>query len=129
MNPLVAALLGTITGVGGGIIRDVLLNQVPTVLRFEVYASAALLGSLCMIAATKLRFPFTHAGTVGGTVCFLLRVVSLLKHWNDPRALGQQRAAGTVLAFVAAHCSAPSVLRLGVLFSTQSSSGRASSRL
>ncbi len=89
MNPLVAALLGTITGVGGGTIRDVLLNQVPTVLRFEVYASAALLGSICMIAATKLRLPSTHAGTVGGAACFLLRVVSLLKHWNVPRALGQ----------------------------------------
>jgi uncharacterized membrane protein YeiH len=89
MNPLVAALLGTITGVGGGTIRDVLLNQVPTVLRFEVYASAALLGSICMIVATKLRLPSTYAATAGGTVCLLLRVVSLLKHWNVPRALGQ----------------------------------------
>lgn len=53
MNPLVAVLLGTITGVGGGTIRDVLVNQVPNVLRFEVYATAALVGSICMIAATK----------------------------------------------------------------------------
>ena len=45
MNPLVAALLGTITGVGGGTIRDVLLAQVPKVLQFEIYATAALLGS------------------------------------------------------------------------------------
>jgi uncharacterized membrane protein YeiH len=89
MNPLVAVLLGTITGVGGGTIRDVLLNQVPNVLRFEVYASAALLGSVCMIALTKARLPSTWAGTLGGAVCFTLRVVSLLRHWNVPRALGQ----------------------------------------
>jgi len=89
MNPLVAVLLGTITGVGGGTIRDVLLNQVPTVLRFEVYASAALLGSICMIVATKVRVPSTWAGTLGGALCFLLRVVSLVRHWNVPRALGQ----------------------------------------
>jgi uncharacterized membrane protein YeiH len=89
MNPLVAVLLGTITGVGGGTIRDVLLNQVPTVLRFEVYASAALLGSLCMIVATRVRLPATWAATLGGAICFLLRVVSLLRHWNVPRALGQ----------------------------------------
>ncbi|MGB7435108.1 MAG: TRIC cation channel family protein [Candidatus Acidiferrum sp.] len=48
MNPLVAVLLGTITGVGGGTIRDVLLNQVPKVLQFEIYASAAMVGSACM---------------------------------------------------------------------------------
>jgi len=89
MNPLVAVLLGTVTGVGGGTIRDVLLNQVPTVLRFEVYASAALLGSICMIFATKVRVPSTWAATLGGALCFLLRVVSLLRHWNVPRALGQ----------------------------------------
>ena len=89
MNPLVAVLLGTITGVGGGTIRDVLLNQVPTVLRFEVYASAAMLGSICMVALTKVRVPPTWAATAGGVLCFTLRVVSLLRHWNLPRALGQ----------------------------------------
>jgi uncharacterized membrane protein YeiH len=89
MNPLVAALLGTITGVGGGTIRDVLLNQVPTVLRFEIYASAALLGSACMIALTKVRVPAGWAAGFGAFVCFALRVVSLWRHWNLPRALGQ----------------------------------------
>jgi uncharacterized membrane protein YeiH len=89
MNPLMAVLLGTITGVGGGTIRDVLLNQVPTVLRFEVYATAALVGCACMIAAKKLRFPSPWAASLGGVICFLLRVVSLWRHWNVPRVLGQ----------------------------------------
>jgi uncharacterized membrane protein YeiH len=89
MNPLVAVLLGTITGVGGGTIRDVLLNQVPTVLRFEVYASAALLGSACMIAAKRIRIPAGWAAAFGAFVCFTLRVVSFLRHWNLPRALDQ----------------------------------------
>jgi uncharacterized membrane protein YeiH len=89
MNPLVAVLLGTITGVGGGTIRDVLLNQVPTVLRFEVYASAALLGAACMIVLTRLRVPARWAAGIGALACFVLRVVSLWRHWNLPRALGQ----------------------------------------
>jgi uncharacterized membrane protein YeiH len=89
MNPLVAVLLGTITGVGGGTIRDVLLNQVPNVLRFEVYASAALVGAACMVVATKIRFPAKWAASLGAVTCFLLRVVSLWQHWNVPRALGQ----------------------------------------
>jgi uncharacterized membrane protein YeiH len=89
MNPLVAVLLGTITGVGGGTIRDVLLNQVPTVLRFEVYASAALLGAACMVILTRLRVPPRWAAGIGALACFVLRVVSLWRHWNLPRALGQ----------------------------------------
>jgi uncharacterized membrane protein YeiH len=88
MSPLVAVLLGTITGVGGGTVRDVLLNQVPNVLRFEVYATAALLGSACMIFARKMRAPSNMAAVFGGVVCFLLRVISLWRHWNLPRALG-----------------------------------------
>jgi uncharacterized membrane protein YeiH len=89
MNPLVAVLLGTITGVGGGTIRDVLLNQVPKVLQFEIYASAAMLGSACMLLATKVRFSASWAAGFGAFVCFFLRVISLWKHWNLPRALGQ----------------------------------------
>jgi uncharacterized membrane protein YeiH len=89
MNPLVAALLGTITGVGGGTLRDMLLAQVPKVLQFEIYATAALLGSTCMIAARKVRVPAGWAASLGAFVCFVLRVVSLWRHWNLPRALGQ----------------------------------------
>ena len=89
MNPLVSVLLGTITGVGGGTIRDMLLAQVPKVLQFEIYATAALVGSACMIAATKIRFPAGLAAALGAFTCFALRVVSLWRHWNLPRALGQ----------------------------------------
>ncbi len=89
MNPLVAALLGTITGVGGGTMRDVLLAQVPTVFRFEIYATAALLGSVTFIALRRLRVPSNAAAITGAVACFALRVVSLWQHWNLPKALGQ----------------------------------------
>jgi uncharacterized membrane protein YeiH len=89
MTALVAIMLGTITAVGGGTMRDILLSQIPNVLRFEIYATAALLGSACMIAARKLRLSSSAAAGLGGAVCFLLRIVSLWRHWNLPRALGQ----------------------------------------
>ena len=89
MSPLVTVMLGTITGVGGGTVRDILLNQVPNVLRFEVYATAALLGSASMIAARKMRVPSNLAAGIGVAVCFLVRVTSLWRHWNLPRAFGQ----------------------------------------
>jgi hypothetical protein len=54
IHPFVAILMGCITGVGGGTMRDLLLAQVPTVLRADVYASAALAGAAVMIAGLRL---------------------------------------------------------------------------
>jgi uncharacterized membrane protein YeiH len=87
IHPFIAVLLGAITGVGGGVIRDVFLGQIPNVLRADVYATAALAGSACMIAAGKLRLPVILSAVIGGTVCFLLRVISVWQHWNLPHAI------------------------------------------
>jgi uncharacterized membrane protein YeiH len=87
LHPFVSILLGTITGVGGGTVRDVLLAQVPGVLRADVYATAALAGSAVMIGGCKLRWPRRSAAIIGGAVCFLLRVISVWLHWNLPRMM------------------------------------------
>ncbi len=84
MNPLIAALMGTITGVGGGTVRDMLLAQIPTVLRADVYATAALAGAIIVILCRKLRFPDALAAALGGSACFALRMVSVWRHWNLP---------------------------------------------
>lgn len=86
MHPFIAVLMGTVTGVGGGTIRDIFLAQVPRVLEADVYATAALAGSVVMILALKLRLPPILAALLGGTVCFLLRVLSVWQHWSLPRA-------------------------------------------
>lgn len=86
MHPFIAVLMGTVTGVGGGTIRDVLLAHIPRVLEADVYATAALAGSVAMILARKLRLPPVVAALLGGTVCFLLRVISVWQHWNLPRS-------------------------------------------
>jgi uncharacterized membrane protein YeiH len=85
MHPFIAALMGMITGVGGGVVRDVLLAQVPRVLRADVYATAALAGSVIMLGARKVRLSPTWAAMLGGTVCFLLRMISVWRHWNLPK--------------------------------------------
>ena len=85
MHPFIATLLGTITGVGGGTIRDVFLAHVPAVLKADVYATAALAGSACMVIGGKLGLPPTVAAILGGVVCFSLRVISVWRHWNLPK--------------------------------------------
>jgi uncharacterized membrane protein YeiH len=79
--------LGGITGVGGGTVRDIFLAQVPNVLRSDIYATAALAGAAVMLAARKLRVPPVWAAILGGVVCFLLRMVSVWRHWNLPHVM------------------------------------------
>jgi uncharacterized membrane protein YeiH len=87
MHPFVAILLGTITGAGGGTVRDMFLAHVPTVLRADVYATAAMAGS-AMIVGRRLGLPPALAAIPGGVVCFGLRLVSVWQHWNLPRVAG-----------------------------------------
>ena len=87
MHPFVAALLGTITAVGGGTIRDIFLAQIPNVLRADVYATAALIGSAVMIIARRWRMGDTPSALLGGATCFLIRLISVWRHWNLPHVL------------------------------------------
>ena len=85
LNPLVAALLGMVSAVGGGVVRDILLNRVPTILQQDIYAVAALAGAACSVVALRLGAPRAIAMAAGFVVCFLLRIISAWQGWNLPR--------------------------------------------
>jgi uncharacterized membrane protein YeiH len=87
INPMIAVLMGVLTGVGGGTIRDVLMTRVPGILNTDIYASAALAGAAVMVIGLALKVPRTIAMTMGGVCCFVLRMVAVAKHWNLPKAL------------------------------------------
>ncbi len=84
IHPFLAILMGAITGVGGGAVRDVLLARVPVVLRADIYATAALLGAALYVAARASRVPPTWAALLGATACFTLRLLAVSHHWNLP---------------------------------------------
>jgi uncharacterized membrane protein YeiH len=88
LHPLLATIMGGITGVGGGTIRDVLIGHVPKVLRTDVYASAALLGAAITVLCLKLRLNPVIASTSGIVACFVLRMLAVYYHWNLPQAAG-----------------------------------------
>jgi uncharacterized membrane protein YeiH len=85
IHPFLAMLMGGVTGVGGGTIRDVLLARIPSVLHSDVYAAAALAGAAAMILALKLKMRPALASTIGIVVCFVLRMIAVHQHWNLPR--------------------------------------------
>jgi len=82
LNPLAAALLGTLSGIGGGMARDILLAEIPTVLRAEVYAVAALAGAALVVAMDAAGLDL-HAGVIaGGVLCFVIRIAALRRGWR-----------------------------------------------
>lgn len=89
IHPLVACLMGTLTGVGGGTLRDILLARIPIILRADVYATAAFAGAAAMIIARRAGVPPVAAAALGGAVCFGLRIVAVWQHWSLPRLPGQ----------------------------------------
>ncbi|MEV8519244.1 trimeric intracellular cation channel family protein [Dyella marensis] len=86
LNPAMAALLGMLTGVGGGILRDVLVTQIPTVLRADLYAVAALAGAAIVVAGDLLQVPPAVSTLAGAAVCFGLRFMAIRYGWHLPRA-------------------------------------------
>jgi uncharacterized membrane protein YeiH len=87
ITPLLAILMGAVTGAGGGTVRDVLLAQVPGVLHSDVYAAAALAGAIVVVAGIAAKLRRGWAMSMGAVVCFTLRMVAAWRHWNLPKVL------------------------------------------
>src|SRR5690349_1913387 len=77
LNPVMSALLGMLTGIGGGMMRDVLVAEIPTVLRADLYAVAALAGAAVVVAGSLLQLPSTAATIAGAALCFGLRLMAI----------------------------------------------------
>ena len=86
MSPVTAVLLGMLTGIGGGMVRDVLASEVPSVLRGDVYAVAALAGAAVVVTGRMLHVPSTAATIVGAVLCFGIRYTAIKRGWQLPVA-------------------------------------------
>jgi uncharacterized membrane protein YeiH len=84
INPVMAPLLGMLTGIGGGMLRDLLLNEIPSVLRSELYAVAALAGAVVVVLGHVLNFPPAPVAISGAILCFGLRFLAIRRGWRLP---------------------------------------------
>ena len=94
LNPITAALLGMLTGVGGGMVRDVLVADVPTVLRADLYAIAALAGAAVVVIGDGLHLPPSATTIAGALLCFGLRLMAIHRGWHLPIARQNKRSDG-----------------------------------
>src|SRR6516225_4870660 len=86
LAPVMAALLGMLTGIGGGIVRDLLVAEIPTVLRADIYAVAALLGAAVVVIGHILQLSSTAVTIAGAALCFGLRLMAIHYGWHLPIA-------------------------------------------
>ena len=81
-----AVLLGAITAIGGGMLRDVLVRDIPMVLRSELYAIPALVGATIIVVASRLGYQNPAIAITSAAVCFLIRMVGIRFDLSLPTA-------------------------------------------
>lgn len=81
-----AVLLGMVTAIGGGVLRDIMAAEVPRVLHEEVYALAALAGAVAYAMALNAGLPQAHAATGAAILAIVIRLASVAFGWKLPRA-------------------------------------------
>ncbi len=86
LGPLPAILLGTVTGAGGGVIRDLLAREVPLILERDIYALAAVLGGTTLVVLLWLGLDTAIAAGIGVLATIGIRVLALRYNWQAPRA-------------------------------------------
>jgi uncharacterized membrane protein YeiH len=86
LGPLTAVILGMLTGIGGGMARDILAARVPTVLRGDIYAVAAVAGAAVVVVGRLASLPGTATTIIGALLCFAIRFFAIRRSWQLPRA-------------------------------------------
>jgi uncharacterized membrane protein YeiH len=86
VNPVPAALLGMLTAIGGGMIRDVLVKEIPVVLRADFYAVAALAGAAVVVVGHLLHWSPVPTTIAGASVCLFMRLTAIRRGWRLPVA-------------------------------------------
>jgi uncharacterized membrane protein YeiH len=88
-----AVILGAITGVGGGTVRDVLIREIPAVLTSGLYAIPALVGALMVVAGVHVGLAELPIAVVAACVCFVIRMVGVVYGIDAPGPPGTKRGA------------------------------------
>jgi uncharacterized membrane protein YeiH len=86
IHPVMASILGMLTGIGGGMTRDVLAGDIPFVLRSDLYAVAALAAGAIVSLGHAFDLPSISAMLAGAAACIFLRMMAIYRGWRAPVA-------------------------------------------
>nr|WP_216659105.1 trimeric intracellular cation channel family protein [Nocardioides sp. zg-1230] len=88
LGPVPAALMGMVTGIGGGMIRDVLVGSVPVIFEGVLYATPALAGAAVTVLLDRADLPFLVVAAAGFSTCLTWRLLALVRGWRAPLPKG-----------------------------------------
>lgn len=88
LGPVPAALMGMVTGIGGGMARDVLAGRVPAIFSSELYATPALAGAVWAVLAQRADWNIWLVAVPGVMICFGWRLLALWRNWRAPVPAG-----------------------------------------
>lgn len=83
-HPVICIAIGTISGCFGGVIRDILLNNIPLIFRKEIYATACILGGIIYFLLLQLHYPTNWLDVTVMLVVFLIRFLAVRYKWDMP---------------------------------------------
>ncbi len=85
IHPILAVMMGILTAVFGGIVRDMMCVNIPLIFRKEIYATACLVGGCCYLLLLSLGCNDFISVLVASILIFIVRTLSVLKNWSLPR--------------------------------------------
>ena len=88
LGPLPAALMGMVTGIGGGVVRDVLAGRTPVVFGGALYATPALAGAAVAVLLERWGVPLVVVALAGFGTCLGWRLLALVRGWRAPLPKG-----------------------------------------
>jgi uncharacterized membrane protein YeiH len=88
LGPVPAALMGMVTGIGGGMLRDLLAGRVPVVFRGELYATPALVGATIAVVGHEIGLRTALVAVPAALLCFGWRLLAMRRGWSAPRPSG-----------------------------------------
>lgn len=86
-SPFIVIFMGVVTCIGGGMLRDIILGDIPFVLRKRIYALACIAGSTVYYLLWKVDAPEALAMSLGALTTFTIRVLATIFKWNMPKAI------------------------------------------
>lgn len=85
-----AVIMGSITGAAGGVLRDILINEVPLIFRKDIYAVACILGGIIYVICYMLDMPAEISALFSGLSVITIRLLAVKYHWQLPTLKGEE---------------------------------------